>query len=121
MESQPQNPEFRNNPENLSPMLMWQVPSSHGPRCEKTCHQRFANNTGTDQPVHPNSLVSAFVIRFLESNIRNLAWGEISIFLLVSVVEETGLKLAFFWNPEDSFSHDEAHICYPYHVTSTNT
>ena len=27
----------------------------------------FANNTGADQPVHPRSLISAFVIRLLES------------------------------------------------------
>ena len=40
------------------------------------------------------SLISAFVIRFLESIICKLATGEISIFLLVSVAEETGLKLA---------------------------
>ena len=28
-----------------------------------------ANNNGADQPAHPSSLVSAFVIRFLESKI----------------------------------------------------
>ena len=41
------------------------------------------NNTGADQPAHPHSLISAFVIRFLESlesTICNLATGEISIF-----------------------------------------
>ena len=36
----------------------------YGPRREKTCLRGFANNTGTDQPVHPRSLISAFVIRF---------------------------------------------------------
>ena len=39
-----------------------------------------ANNTGADKPVHPRSLISAFVIRFLESIIYNLATGEILIF-----------------------------------------
>ena len=34
--------------------------------------------------------------------------GEISIFWLVSVAEETGLKLAFVRNPEDRFSRNEA-------------
>ena len=38
------------------------------------------------------SLNSAFNIRFLVSSIRNLDTGEISIFLLVSVAGETGLK-----------------------------
>ena len=52
------------------------------------------NNTGADQPAHPRSLISAFVIRFLESIISKLATSEISIFYLVSVGEETGLNLA---------------------------
>ena len=39
-----------------------------------------ANNTGADQPAHPRSLISAFVIRFLESIICKLATGEIKIF-----------------------------------------
>ena len=39
----------------------------------------FANNTGADQPAHPLSLISAFVIRFLESIICYLIAGEISI------------------------------------------
>ena len=51
-----------------------------GPRREKTCLRGVANNTGADQPAHPRSLISAFVIRFLESTICKLAIGEISIF-----------------------------------------
>ena len=35
-----------------------------GPRREKTCLRGFANNTGADQPAHPRSLISAFVIHF---------------------------------------------------------
>ena len=31
----------------------------YGPRREKTCLRGFANNTGTDQPAHPHSLISA--------------------------------------------------------------
>ena len=41
---------------------------------------------------HSRRLISAFVIRFLESIIPKLVTGEISIFYLVSVAEETGLK-----------------------------
>ena len=52
----------------------------NGPRREKTCLRGFANNTGADQPAHPHSLISAFVIRFLESCICKLGTGEISIF-----------------------------------------
>ena len=47
---------------------------------EKTCLHGVANNTGVDQPVHPRSLISTFVIHFLESTISKLATGEISIF-----------------------------------------
>ena len=51
-----------------------------GPRREKTCLRVFTNNTGADQTAHPRSLISAFVIRFLDSIICNLATGEFSIF-----------------------------------------
>ena len=51
-----------------------------GPRREKTCLRRFANNKGADQPAHPRSLVSAFVIRLLGSIISQPATSEISIF-----------------------------------------
>ena len=53
---------------------------SNGPQLEKTCLRGFANNTGADQPAHPRSLISAFVIRFLESIMCKLATGEFSIF-----------------------------------------
>ena len=48
-----------------------------GPRREKTCLRGFANNTGADQPAHLRSLISPFVIPFLESIICKLAAGEI--------------------------------------------
>ena len=44
------------------------------------------------QPVHPRSLISAYVIRLLVSFISRLAMS--GIFDLVSVAEETGLSLA---------------------------
>ena len=51
-----------------------------GPRREKTCLRGFAKNKGTDQPAHPRRLISALVIRLLESIISGLAMSEISIF-----------------------------------------
>ena len=51
-----------------------------GPRREKTCLRGFQNNTGADQPAQPRSLISAFVICFLECTIRKPASSEISIF-----------------------------------------
>ena len=77
---------------------------SYGPRREKKiCLQGFANNTGADQPAHPRSLISAFVIRFLESNICKLTTSEISTFSLVSVAEEIDLKLALSETPKTGF------------------
>ena len=35
-----------------------------GPRREKTCLRGVANNTCADQPAHPRSLISAFVVSF---------------------------------------------------------
>ena len=64
----------------------------------------FANNTGADQPAHLRSLICAFVIRLLESIISRLATSEISIFWLVTVAEETGLKLALSDTPKTGFT-----------------
>ena len=41
--------------------------SSYGPRREKNLSSGFANNKSADQPARPCRLISAFVIRFLES------------------------------------------------------
>ena len=66
-----------------------------GPQREKTCLLGFANNKGADQPALLCSLISAFVIRLLESVYidNRLAMGEISIVLLASVAEQTALNL----------------------------
>ena len=52
----------------------------YGPRRKKTWLQGFGNNTGADQPAHPRSLISAFVIRVLERTISRLATSKISFF-----------------------------------------
>ena len=70
--------------------------------------QCYANNKGADQPAHPRSLISAFIVRCLDSMIPLFAISENS-------------RLASFWsraawfesrlvgNPEGKFSHDVAH------------
>ena len=73
---------------------------TYGPQPKKTCLWGFGNNTGADKSVHPPSLISTFV---LESIINKLASEEISIFKLVSVVEETGLKLTLSETPKIGF------------------
>ena len=45
----------------------------NGPRLEKTCLRRFSNNKGADQPALRRSLISAFVIHFVESIICKFA------------------------------------------------
>ena len=49
----------------------------YGPRREKS--GGFVNNKGTEQPAHLRRLISAFVIRFMESIISKLATSEISM------------------------------------------
>ena len=66
-----------------------------------------ANNKGADQPVHPCSRISVFVICFLESKISKLASCKILIFNLVSVSKQVGLSHDDSY-PEDRFSRDMA-------------
>ena len=42
--------------------------------------ERFANNKGEDQPAHPCSLISTFVLRLLEGIISKLATSYVSLF-----------------------------------------
>ena len=77
--------------------------SLNGPQREKTCLQRFANNKSADQPVHPGSLISAFIICLLESIIYLLALSEMLLFWVVSVAKETGLSLSFSETPKKGF------------------
>ena len=65
----------------------------------------YANNKGADQPAHPRSLISAFVVRCLDS-----VMSVISVTMLASVAEQAGLSLTWSQTPEDTFSHDEAHM-----------
>ena len=53
----------------------------------------YANNKGADQPAHPRSLSSAFIIRWLDSIILVLAQYTISRFYLVSVGEQACFSL----------------------------
>ena len=75
----------------------------------KNLFMPYANNKGADQPAHPRSLISAFVVRCLDSTVS-----------LVSI-SKTCKPLARFYgctgrfvsylvtHPDDRFSRDEAH------------
>ena len=72
----------------------------------------FANNKGAYQPGHPRSLISAFVVRYLDSIIHMFAIVILSRLWLASVAEQAGLSLIWPQTPEDRFYRDEAHIMY---------
>ena len=63
----------------------------------------YANNKGADQPAHPRSLISAFVVRCLGSIISLYSIAEISRLKLASVPAQAGLCLAWSETPEDTF------------------
>ena len=44
----------------------------------KTCLMPYANNKGTDQPAHPRSLISTFIVRCLDSIMCILAISKVS-------------------------------------------
>ena len=68
----------------------------------------YANNKGTDQPAHPRSLISAFVVCCLDSVTSLVSVTKISSLKLAS--EQASLSLTWSETPEDTFSHDEAQI-----------
>ena len=59
------------------------------------CLIPYANNKGADQSAHPRSLISTFVVCFLDSMIYILAISKVSRFYLVSVAEQAGLYLTW--------------------------
>ena len=66
------------------------------------------NNKGTDQPTHSRSLISAFVVRCLDSVMSLVSGTKISSLMLASVAEQASLSLTWSETPKDPFSHDEA-------------
>ena len=47
------------------------------PHHEKTCLMSYANNKDADQPVHPSSLISIFVICCLDSIMSLVVLGAV--------------------------------------------
>ena len=62
-----------------------------------------ANNKDTDQPAHPLSLISAFVVRFIDSIIPLASLSNISRLCLASVAEQAGLCLTWSQTPKTGF------------------
>ena len=80
----------------------------------------YANNKGADQPVHLRSLISAFVVRCLDSVMSLVSGAKISSLLLASVAEQASLSLTWSETSEDTFSHDEAQICFCFLCETTS-
>ena len=63
----------------------------------------YGNNKYADQPVHPRSLISTFVVRCLNSMICILAISKVSRFYLAFVAEQAGLNLTWSKFPKTHF------------------
>ena len=72
------------------------------------CLISYVNNKGADQPAHPRSLISAFVVRCLDSVMSLVSVTKISSLILASVAEQASLSLTWSETPEDT--HGAAHI-----------
>ena len=57
------------------------------------CLMPYANNKGADQPTHPRSLVSVFIVRCLDNIIPLVSISEISSLYLASETAHAGLCL----------------------------
>ena len=58
-----------------------------------TCFMPYANNKGADQPAHPRSLISVFVVFCLDTVMSLVSVTKISSLMLASVAEQAGLSL----------------------------
>ena len=70
----------------------------------------YANNKGADQPAHPRSLISTFIVRCLGITIPILT--KISRLWPISVAEHAGLSLTWSQASEDRFSRDVPQIIF---------
>ena len=63
----------------------------------------YANNKGADQPAHPCSLISPFVVCCLDSIIPLVSISDISSLCLASVAEQANLSLPWSQTPKTGF------------------
>ena len=63
----------------------------------------YANNKGADQPVHPHSLISTFVVCCLDSIIPLVSISKIPSLYLASVAVQAGLSLLWSQTPKTGF------------------
>ena len=75
----------------------------NGATSRENLFMSYANNIGADQPAHSRSLISAFVVRCLDSIIPLVSISEISSVYLASVAEQAGLSLPWSQTPKTGF------------------
>ena len=63
----------------------------------------YANEKGADQPAHPSSLISTFIVRCLDSIIPLVSISKIPSLYLVSVAAQAGLSLPWSQTPKTGF------------------
>ena len=63
----------------------------------------YANNKGADQPAHLRCLISAFVVRVLDSIIPLVSISEISSLYLAFLAAQAGLSLPSSQTPKTDF------------------
>ena len=63
----------------------------------------YAINKGTDQSAHPRSLISAFVVRCLDSIISLVSISETSSLYIASVAAQASLCLSWSETPKTGF------------------
>ena len=74
----------------------------------------YANNKGADQPTHLRSLISAFVVRCLDSIIPLVSLAEIWSLYLASLAAQSGLCLTLSQTPKTGYrSHISQSITKP--------
>ena len=69
----------------------------------RTLFMPYSNNKGADQPAYLHSLISAFVVRFLDSKIPLVSISEIASLNLASVAVQAGLSLPWSQTPKTGF------------------
>ena len=74
------------------------------------CLMPYANNKDADQSASPHSLISVFVVRYLDRIIPLVSISKISSLWLACVTEQAGLCLTWSETPKDTLSRDVAHL-----------
>ena len=63
----------------------------------------YASNKGADQPAHPRSAISAFIVRDLDGIITLISIPKISSLYLASVAVQAGLSRPWSQTPKTDF------------------